>query len=79
MYLTDEELIIARARRMRAMLASDDVKAAFAEIEREFFAEFAACHPEQAVSLRHSWDGFQRFRNKLQAWADELTLRESSG
>lgn len=79
MYLNDEELIIARAKRMLAFLASEDVQTAFDEIEAEFFAEFAQCRPEQAASLKHSWDGYKRLRSKLQGWADELAIRESRG
>lgn len=79
MYLTDEDLIIARAKRMRSLLASDDVRDAFAEIDAEFFGEFQGCRPEQAASLKQAWDGYQRFRSKLQSWADELAIRESRG
>ena len=79
MHLTDEDLIIARARRMRAFLASTDVQEAFADIEREFFDEFTGLHPNQAESLKHAWDGYRRIRNKLQSWADDLTILESSG
>lgn len=79
MHLTDEDLIIARARRMRMLLGSEDVIEAFADIEREFFDEFTGCQPEQAASLKHAWDGYRRIRNKLQSWADELTIRESPG
>lgn len=78
----DQDLRIARAKRARVLLSTDDVTEAFADVERDLFDHWQSLawdEKAQAECLRADKRALDRLRGKLQQWADELTFIEHRG
>ena len=72
----DEDLIVARAKRARILLGSEDVQQAFADVGRALFADWQAeTNPVIREAMHAEHRGVRRVLGQLKAWADELALR----
>lgn len=69
----EEELL--RAKRVRLLLDSEDVQAAFADIEADMIGDYKRTHWDQ-VALRESIHAelraLDRIGTRLRTWADQL-------
>lgn len=72
----DPDLIIARARRAKLLLGTEDFVNAVDDVEREMFAEWQTARTsDDRESLHATNRALSRVVAKLKSWADELALR----
>jgi vacuolar-type H+-ATPase subunit C/Vma6 len=72
--MTQEELII-RARRVRALLNSEDVQAVFAELEADMLRDIRLTAWDEAAMrerIHAELRALDRITSRLRAWSDEL-------
>lgn len=73
----DAEAVMQRAHRAERLLADEDIRQAFADVEREVFLEWqAARHAEERESLHAVVRALGRIRAKLESWRDEKAFLE---
>lgn len=73
-----EEDIINRGKRVRRLLADEDVQSALIEIERDCWQEWSATSFDESGKrevIHAELRALLRIKAKLQSWVDELATR----